>query len=71
MYCKNSWELTTNLIKKALRRRRRVFSLTRLNFFVKIAFDDDFMGEIEIEKYIIEWDDDKAEINYKKTRNTL
>ena len=24
------------------------------------------MGEIEIENYIVEWDDNKAEINYKK-----
>ena len=24
------------------------------------------MGEIEVGEYIIEWDDDKAEINYKK-----
>lgn len=28
--------------------------------------EDDFMGEIEVEGLIVEWDDKKAEINRKK-----
>ena len=36
--------------------------MTEQKFFAKIAF----MGEIEIGEYIIEWDDEKAEINWKK-----
>ena len=40
--------------------------MTERKFFAKIAFGDDFMGEIEIGKYFIEWDDNKEEANYKK-----
>jgi len=40
--------------------------LTARKFLAKIAFRADFMGEIEIGEYIVEWDDEKAEINYKK-----
>ena len=33
---------------------------------VEKYFRGDLMGEIEIGDYIVEWDDNKAEINYKK-----
>ena len=46
---------------KALRQMSEGFSLTVKNFFAKIPFGDDFMGEIEVGEYIIEWDDNKAE----------
>ena len=32
----------------------------------KFFLGDDFMSEIEIGEYIVEWDDNKAEINRKK-----
>ena len=40
--------------------------MTAENFFAKITFGDDFMGEIEVGEYIVEWDDNKAELNWKK-----
>ena len=46
--------------------RRRFFLFDKQNISAKIRFGDDFMGEIEVGDYIVEWDDNKAELNWKK-----